>query len=156
MELSFDQVVDQFINSRIAASCLIAWFISQLLKSIIYTVATREISFKYYITGQGGMPSTHSALVCALFVSVFLDEGFSNTFAVAFAFGAVTLRDALGVRQATSHHAKILNLLIDRMIEPGTEQYTTLKELVGHTFTEVAAGIIIGFVSVIFTFYFIF
>ncbi|MEG2769777.1 MAG: divergent PAP2 family protein, partial [Oscillospiraceae bacterium] len=45
-----------------------AWFIAQILKAIINFAIKKKFSAERLI-GSGGMPSSHSALVCAMVVS---------------------------------------------------------------------------------------
>ena len=60
-----------------------AWAIAQVLKLLISIAVYRKFDLTYLTTG-GGMPSSHSALVCATAVSTAICTGFdSPVFAVA-------------------------------------------------------------------------
>ena len=47
---------------------LSSWFWAQLIKTIIHAIVTKSIDFTRLI-GDGGMPSGHSATVCAVATS---------------------------------------------------------------------------------------
>ena len=51
-----------------------AWAIAQVLKLLIATAVYRKFDITYLTTG-GGMPSSHSALVCAAAVSCAMSAG---------------------------------------------------------------------------------
>ena len=95
---------------------------------------------------MGGMPSSHTALVISLVISIGVHEGVqSSMFAIALAVAAVVIYDALGVRRETGRQSQVLNQIITEMLvegKPITEQQ--LKELVGHTPLEVLGGLIVG------------
>ena len=50
---------------------LLAWFIAQAVKMSAHWWKTREIDFRFFVS-TGGMPSAHSAAVCALAIMPFL------------------------------------------------------------------------------------
>ena len=95
--------------------------------------------------GSGGMPSSHSSTTCALMMMIGFSEGFdSAVFALAFAFSAIVMYDAAGVRRSTGKNAAVLNRLIDRLYTDGSFDEEHLKELVGHTPVQVLAGALLG------------
>ncbi len=98
------------------------------------------------------MPSSHSALVCAMSTAVGLQDGFtSSLFSVSVVFSLIVLYDAAGVRQVVGTQAVILNEMIDAMVTRGFLQEKRIKELLGHTPVEVAAGAVLGiFISLFF------
>jgi acid phosphatase family membrane protein YuiD len=72
-------------------------------------------------------------------------EGFdSAVFALAFAFSAIVMYDAAGVRRSTGKNAAVLNRLIDDLYKDGSFDEEHLKELVGHTPIQVLAGALLG------------
>lgn len=129
-----------------------AWATAQILKTIINLIANRKLNFERLV-GSGGMPSSHSALVCAMVVAVARTQGTGSAlFAVSFVVACIVMYDAMGVRNETGKQARILNKIIldrlndsdpnnDNIIDPG---FKKLKELVGHTPFEVIAGAILG------------
>lgn len=95
---------------------------------------------------SGGMPSSHSALVTGLTMSMGLQEGFSSTqFAIGVIFSLVVLYDAASVRRNVGLQAKALNNLMDSDTA-ANQSSKPFKELLGHTPLEIAAGVIIGIV----------
>ena len=90
----------------------LAWFAAQVIKTILNMVVTRRFNAERLV-GAGGMPSSHSALVCALAIGTCRKMGFSSPeFALALAFAAVVMYDAMGVRRAAGEQAKVLNKLV--------------------------------------------
>ena len=75
------------------------------------------MNFKIFTT-TGGMPSSHSAGVISLSVSVGLVEGFSSvSFAIAMGFALIVLQDAAGLRRAAGKTAATLNRLVGEIVE---------------------------------------
>lgn len=127
------------------ATAIISWFAAQVLKVILVLISSKRLDFGRFI-GSGGMPSSHSALVCSLTTAIGCTEGMSSgLFAVCVVFSLVVMYDAAGVRRAAGQQAKILNRLVEMW---GKEKYSEtekkLKELLGHTPKEVFAGAVLG------------
>lgn len=137
-------VVLEILSNRIIQAAALAWAIAQGLKVVL----TLAISGKFDSTrvfGSGGMPSSHSAMTCAMLMMVGFTEGFSSAvFALAFCFSGVVMYDAAGVRRSTGKNAAVLNRLIDRLYTDGSFDEEHLKELVGHTPIQVLAGALLG------------
>ncbi len=124
----------------------VSWTIAQLIKVMI-SLALDKKNFDWKrIFGMGGMPSSHTAFVFSLALMTGIRESFSSTyFALAFALAAVVIYDAMGVRRETGRQGAVLNEIISQVLvegKPITEQQ--LKELVGHSPLEVAAGILLA------------
>ena len=131
-----------FFNS-ILFTAFLGWFIAQLLKMIFVLMHDRKLDWTRMI-GSGGMPSSHSAFVTSLAMSVGLKDGFySTTFAIAVVFAMVVMYDAAGIRRAAGQQAQILNRLIEQWNNSETRE-KQLKELLGHTPVEVFAGAVLG------------
>lgn len=112
----------------------------QLFKLVYYSIRDKRFSPKYLVTA-GGAPSSHSAFVTSLSVSVGLQKGFlSDIFAVSFVFSAIVIYDAYRLRGAVQNHAVTLNeMLLSR--DPGAKK---LSEMVGHSIPEIVVGILVG------------
>lgn len=135
-------------NSTLTA-CLISWALAQGSKVVIDLVRERRLNLRSLATA-GGMPSAHSATVVALATSVGLQNGLSSaTFALAAVFAAVVMYDAAGVRRAVSVQARILNRMLEEMMEAQQFNERRLRELIGHTPFEVFVGALLGLVSAI-------
>lgn len=137
----------QIASNRIFISMGGSWFVAQLLKIIIDTAKNGFSADR--LTGSGGMPSSHSATVIGLLMSVVYIDGVSGaSFALAFTLMIIVVYDAAGVRMETGREARALNLLAARDAKEGKEPVVErkLREKMGHTIPEILVGIAIGFV----------
>lgn len=125
------------------------WFVVQLLKVLFELIKYKKLNIKRMV-GSGGMPSSHSALVCSLATSVGITEGVNSPmFAITVALAAIVMYDASGVRRAAGKQAKILNQIIESEGKNINVQ-EKLIELLGHTPLEVYVGAAIGILMAIF------
>lgn len=123
-----------------------AWCLAQILKVVVQSIKARRLSFAY-LTTMGGMPSSHAALVCALATTTGIVYGVgSAVFAIAAFFAIVVMYDAAGVRQTVSTQSTMLNRILEELFKNNPEFQQRLRELIGHTKFEVAAGAILGIV----------
>jgi len=123
-----------------------AWCVAQVMKVIIESIKDRHLNFSYLIT-MGGMPSSHAALVCALATTIAVVYGVSSAvFAISAFFALVVMYDAAGVRQTVSTQSTMLNRIVDELFKRNPEFQQRVRELIGHTKFEVAAGAILGIV----------
>ena len=140
-----------------------AWMAAQILKTLFTYIATEHF-VPERLVGAGGMPSSHSALVCSIAIAAVRRFGFSSTeFAVTLTLAAIVMYDAMGVRRAAGEQAKVLNKMIERMFqpldtpednkdelmeilpeEPEEKPQKALKEFIGHTPFEVLGGALLG------------
>ena len=124
----------------------VAWCLAQILKVIVQSIKVRRLSFSY-LTTMGGMPSSHAALVCALATTVGIVYGVgSAVFAISAFLAIVVMYDAAGVRQTVSTQSTMLNRILEELFKNNPEFQQRLRELIGHTKFEVAAGAILGIV----------
>ena len=142
----------------------LAWFAAQLLKTILAYIPSRKIIWERMV-GSGGMPSSHSALVCAVSVGVAKKLGYASPeFALSLAMAGIVMYDAMGVRRAAGEQAKVLNkMVIDfkEIFQMLKEEFDALargedapeerggpnkrlKESLGHTPLEVLCGAALG------------
>ena len=122
-------------------AAIIAWAAAQGIKIILTLLVDKKFDASR-IVGTGGMPSSHSSFTMALSFSIGKYYGFdSPLFAIALIFSFVTMYDAQGIRRAAGKQAEILNMLI---LEHKIPDVDKLKELLGHTPLEVAAGAALG------------
>uniref|UniRef100_A0A453C9G8 Uncharacterized protein n=1 Tax=Aegilops tauschii subsp. strangulata TaxID=200361 RepID=A0A453C9G8_AEGTS len=100
---------------------------------------------------SGGMPSSHSATVTALAVSVGIQEGFrSATFATSVILACVVMHDAFGVRLHAGKQAEVLNQIVYELpIEHPLAETKPLREILGHTVPQVVAGCILGILTAV-------
>ena len=127
------------------AAGMLAAFIAQLIKFIIFTIKTRKVNFKIFTT-TGGMPSSHSAGVMGLSTAVGIIKGFDSiAFAIALGYALITMYDAAGVRRAAGKTAACLNRMMDDFYKHDVQAIGgKLKELLGHTPLEVFFGAVFG------------
>jgi len=139
-----ENITTQILNNKVFLPTAAAWFLAQSIKVLLGVIKEKRFNFKWFV-GTGGMPSSHSAWVMALAVSVGNVLGFdSPAFGIAIAFAFVTMFDAQGVRRATGRQAEILNKMAEDIYSNKGVQEEKLKELIGHTPIQVFAGAAIG------------
>jgi hypothetical protein len=131
-------------SNRVLIAALTWWAVAQLVKVPINYAVQRKLDLRLWVSA-GGMPSSHSALVCALATSAALEEGLgSAAFAICVALAMVVMYDAAGVRRAASQQARILNQIMDELFQGRPINEERLKELLGHTRFQVIVGALMG------------
>ena len=138
------------LGNRIFLSAFFSWFIAQLLKSLIDAIRARHRSSRELMVTifwkTGGMPSSHSALVTSLATSIGFRHGINTPlFTLALFYGILIIRDALGVRRAAGDQAHAMNSLGQELSERFGVRFQPVKEVNGHTPTEVSIGVLLGF-----------
>jgi acid phosphatase family membrane protein YuiD len=121
------------------------WAITQLLKLLIILIQEKRLDWSYLIT-SGGMPSSHSATVCALATSIAMTEGLASVFfSISVVLAVIVMYDAAGVRQSVGQHSVVLNRIVREFkikSSKGLEQ--NFREFIGHTPFQVFIGAILG------------
>ena len=123
-----------------------SWLIAQVLKAVIHRIVHGEFDFRR-LFGDGGMPSGHSATVTSVAIMSALIYGTGSfQFAISAIFAIIVCRDATGVRRETGKQSAIINELVKMFEVLASEKLpeTKLKEFVGHTPVQVAAGSVVG------------
>lgn len=129
---------------------IVAWFIAQFIKLILGYVHTKKFDMKLLFS-SGGMPSSHSAFVCAMTTSIGLEEGLSsNIFALSLIMSLIVMYDAAGVRRAAGKQAAVINIIVKNIEEQGIKIDGRLKELLGHSPIEVFSGALLGVLTTVF------
>jgi uncharacterized protein len=132
------------LSNDVLVVAVIAWMFAQLSKLLIVLLRERQLQLRY-VTSAGGMPSSHSAVVVALATRTGMATGVQSTeFAIAIVFAAIVLYDAAGVRRAVSIQGRILNRMLEEVIEYQRFNEKRLLELLGHTPFEVFVGSLLG------------
>ena len=146
------QLIQNILSAnQILTASLLSWFVAQVLKTIINFILLGKFQLER-MWGDGGMPSAHSATVCAMAIVTGRSAGVSSPiFAVACVVAIITMHDAMGVRRETGEQAKVLNRMFTEWMDQGFEQFQLphgkkLKEMVGHTPIEVVTGAALGIV----------
>lgn len=124
---------------------LLAWFLAQLIKVLLDVVLLRQFDVKRFVS-SGGMPSSHSALVVACTTAVGKLYGIDGpVFALAAILSAVVMYDACNVRRSAGDTAHLVNQLLMHVEKLTAQELAdNLKEVMGHTPLQVAAGAILG------------
>jgi len=122
---------------------LCAYVASLLGKVLTHSWVRKRLTFTEVLK-DGGMPSSHTAFVTGLTTAVFLHEGVSTLFWVTTAFSSIVMHDALGVRFETGRQGKAINAILQTLNPVHKTKMKELREVMGHTPSQVLFGLIIG------------
>ncbi len=139
------------ITNPFLLTSLSGWAVAQILKVIINGVLYKKWDIER-LFGDGGMPSGHSATVSSLACITGLVYGTGSfEFAFTLILAIIVCHDAVGVRLETGKQAKILNEMMKTLdiIFSHEVAEVKLKEMVGHTHAQVAAGVALGILDAI-------
>jgi hypothetical protein len=128
---------------------LVAAFVSFMVAQTLKVLTTWYKENRWDVRqlyGSGGMPSSHSATVMGLACAVGLREGLDGSlFAIAFVLASVVMYDASGVRLQAGRQAEVLNQIVFELPpEHPLSDSRPLREFLGHTPPQVAAGAMLG------------
>lgn len=135
----------EFIALRPWLIAILAGTIVQVMKFVTDLARNKRPNFRI-LTSTGGMPSSHTAGVCALTTSIGILEGFrSPLFSVTLYFSLIVMYDATGLRRSAGLQATVLNRIVDEHFTHHRKAgESKLIELLGHTPLEVLVGAILG------------
>lgn len=129
---------------KIILLCFFSGLLAQLIKVALGYSKEKRINIRH-IVEPGGMPSSHSSAASTLTISIGLTSGFNSPlFAITFFFSIIVMYEATGLRRAAGRQAEMLNKLIDKIYRKETSTDMKLRELLGHTPTEVLLGALMG------------
>lgn len=115
-----------------------AWLAAGSIKFLVNSARAGRLAFD--LIGYGGLPSNHSAIVSSMAALIALREGIGNpVFGLALALAFIVMLDARSLRREVGRHAEALNRLAENRPE-----HAALRERIGHTPLEIAAGVIVG------------
>ena len=140
-----------FIKELFSNQCLLSvglsWLLAQILKVFTGYFHEERFSIRRFLSGTGGMPSSHSATVVALMTSAIMIYGIGGYEAAAsILLATIVMSDATGVRLETGKQAKVINQMIEELFSgKAKDPQANLKELIGHTPFQVLVGAILGF-----------
>lgn len=121
-----------------------AALIAQLLKPLWGWLRFGRFDLRSVLSA-GGMPSSHSAMVTSLATVLAYQEGLnSKLFAIAVILAVIVMYDARGIRQESGKQARILNRILREVFSGQPVSEEELKELLGHTGSEVFIGALFG------------
>lgn len=121
-----------------AATPFLAWLVAGVAKFLINSIRSKQFAFG--LIGYGGLPSNHSAIVSSMATLIALKEGIGHpSFGVGLTLAFIVILDANSLRRQVGKHATAINnLMADQSAQPA------LRERIGHTGLEIAAGIATG------------
>jgi len=134
-------VTESMQQSPVLVACTCGLLV-QIVKGLTHWLKEKDLNFRRFVQ-TGGMPSSHSAAVCALSTAVGIVQGYGSVlFQVTAFFSFIVMFDAAGLRRAAGRQATILNRLVHEHLKKAREE--KLLELLGHTPFEVFVGAAIG------------
>ena len=146
------------IHNELLMSALGAWVTAQVLKTLIHLWVNKKLDLERLV-GSGGMPSSHSATVCALATSCCLRYGVgSPAFAISAVLAIIVMYDARGVRRETGKQAVAINEMIELFAKMNGEAPVEekLKEFIGHSPLQVMMGAILGIIVGLYVSFYLF
>lgn len=145
----------ELVRNPFFITAVSSWAVAQVIKTIIHAIIYKTIDLTR-LFGDGGMPSGHSATVSsiAFFTALVYGAG-SFQFAVTATLAIIVCHDATGVRLETGKQAVVIKEIMKSVDVVFSDEVTEvkLKEMVGHTPFQVAAGITIGILNALFMYY---
>ncbi len=127
--------------SPVLLTVALAATIGQGIKLFMLLLTRQPITWSDFIT-TGGMPSSHSAIMVALTTSIMITEGASNLFFACLVITGIVIRDALGVRRTAGEEGNLITQITKKL----KMKTPPLHYALGHTPSQVAVGVLIGFV----------
>ena len=121
-----------------AITPFLAWLLAGVCKFLVNSLKARRLAFG--LIGYGGFPSNHSAIVTSMAALIAFKEGINHpAFGVAVTLAFIVVLDANSLRKQVGRHAEAINKL-----SIGHEGHSVLRERMGHTRFEIAAGMCVG------------
>ena len=121
-----------------ALTPFLAWLVAGGMKFLINSIKAKRLAFS--LIGYGGLPSNHSAMVSSMAALIAMKEGIDHpAFGVALTVAFIVMLDANSLRRQVGKHAMAINRLAS-----SSDAHVALRERIGHTRIEIAAGILVG------------
>ncbi|MBD9675656.1 divergent PAP2 family protein [Pseudomonas sp. PDM18] len=121
-----------------ALTPFLAWLVAGCSKFAINSIRARTPAFG--LIGYGGLPSNHTSIVCSMAALIAFKQGLDQAaFGVALTLAFIVMLDANTLRQQVGRHAAAIN-----MLAVDATDHKPLRERMGHTRIEIAAGILVG------------
>lgn len=116
----------------------LAWLVAGCSKFAINSLKARKPAFG--LIGYGGLPSNHSSIVSSMAALIAFKQGLDEpAFGVAVTLAFIVMLDANSLRQQVGRHASAINKLAMDSVA-----HKPLRERMGHSRVEIAAGILVG------------
>jgi len=121
-----------------ALTPVLAWLVAGVMKFLINSTKAKQLAFGFI--GYGGLPSNHSAIVSSMAALIAFKEGIGHpAFGVALTLAFIVMLDANSLRRQVGKQALAINRLA-----ASSKAHEPLRERMGHTRIEIAAGILVG------------
>jgi hypothetical protein len=138
-------VLSGWISHPVTWVTAAAWLTADLLKVVILKFRHGVTDWRRFF-GTGGMPSSHTAFITGLATCIAHSEGLqSPIFGLALGLVILTCVDAAGLRRSAGMQAEVLNQIVKDLYKGRKDKPPRVKEMLGHTLTEVLAGALVGF-----------
>ena len=90
----------------------LAWFLAQLIKTVLAYIPSKKVNWERLV-GSGGMPSSHSAFVCAIALAMGRKTGYASPeFALSIALAGIVMYDAMGVGLAAPQVGMLKRIVV--------------------------------------------
>lgn len=133
----------QAVISPYIVAIVVGWTISQLIKFIISVIRRRQLTFRGTMFVSGGMPSSHSSTMMAVWTTILvLDGPNSGLFGLASVMALIILYDAVKVRRSSGEQGVALTALLKK---EGAD-IPLPRVAMGHTPLEILVGSILGII----------
>ncbi len=139
-------MISELVSNQVLIIAASTWAITQILKVIVILIQEKRIAWNYFVT-SGGMPSSHTATVCALCTAIAMTAGMDSIFfAISVVLAVIVMYDATGVRQSVGQHSAVLNRIVKEFSFKSEQQDWDkgFRELIGHTPFQVLIGALLG------------
>ncbi|MFA6688000.1 MAG: divergent PAP2 family protein [Sphaerochaetaceae bacterium] len=141
---------ENLVSNAPLISAFFSALIAQALKPFIHLLFDREFKIRLVLS-TGSMPSSHTASVIALVTSISMTQGFATTeLAIAVVFAAIVIHDAMGIRREAGKQAEVINewsRILSDIHREGQFTPENLKTMLGHSFSQVVGGIVVGLIT---------
>jgi acid phosphatase family membrane protein YuiD len=127
----------EFITSYIFIAVILAWLSSVFIKWIIHFIRGEKHKLSEAFA-NGGMPSSHSALVSSLSAAIFFVDGLSSVFYLSVMVAVIVMSDAFRVRRNLGVQGDSLNKLLIKL------KQNPINVVHGHSFFQVFIGALWG------------
>lgn len=140
------EVLVVWVSHPVTWVTAVAWLTADLLKVLILKFRHGVTDWRRFF-GTGGMPSSHTAFIVGLATCIARSEGLqSPVFGLALGLVILTCVDAAGLRRSAGLQAEVLNQIVKDLYQGRDVKPPRVKEMLGHTMSEVLAGAVVGFV----------
>ncbi|MCD8561738.1 divergent PAP2 family protein [Candidatus Saccharibacteria bacterium] len=123
------------------AAIILAWTLSQFLKYALTFTQPVKLTFRGRLFVSGGMPSSHSATIMAVWTVILLLDGWtSGLFGLASALALIVTYDAVKVRRSSGEQGVALLALMKEQ----KSKVPLPRVALGHTPLQVVVGAVLG------------